>query len=455
MPENPEMPAQQPESLTAPLNIPNIPGMPSTMPQSLDWENITNIWQSIEHARQTKEPQEWMAVTSAVADALKTWRKKESKMSDDMRVYQIIKRHAELKPEGEERQAILDKLEKLRETMPLKLRKAAEAGHKAFMPVKVKTIDELSRSLEGIRQGDFESYHPDVKNRIRKFGTEAEEEQDTLRRQIRIQHERLNGIQDPKRRAPLLKRLEDSNKKYQASTDEVEAKQLEREMDALTRRLEGAKTDAGKAKINDTITNLKAKLKTPEELRQAQQKYSDNLKYDALLWLVTVISHPIKARPPHVPGASRGPSQAAQPVGKMPYTPPKPGDIWKVPMPPPSVKKTPRTLLGRAKAEEDPMSQRPYGPQGASECHIFLSMIHEGKFAHAKAFMNSPYVVAEGSLVTLENITDMPELNGLKGRVRAFSEESGKSVIVDLFKNNVIADPAIKVAFYEARPYLL
>lgn len=453
MPDMPEKPA--PEGLTAPLNIPNVPGMPATMPQSLDWENITNIWQAIEHARQTKDPQEWMAVTSSVADALKSWRKKESKMSDDMRIYQIIKRHAELKPEGEQRQAILDKLEKLRETMPPALRRAAEAGKKVFTPIRVKTIDELHRQLEGIRQGDFESYHPDVKGRIRKFGLDAQEEQEILQRQLRIQYERLEGIKDPKRRAPLERRLKELNDRFQSAQDPLEEKQLSREMDALERRLEGAKTDAGRAKINENITTIKSKIKTPDELRQAQQQYSDNLKYDALLWLVTVISHPIKARPAHVPGASRGPSQAAQPVGKMPYVPPKPGEIWQVPKPPPDrPKKMPKTLLGRAKAEEDPMSQRPYG-RGASECHIFLSMIHEGKFAQAKTFMDKPFTIAEGSLVTLENISDMPELNGLKGRVRELSEESGRSVIVDLFKNDVIADSAIKVAFYEARPYLL
>lgn len=454
MPETPQTPASQPEGLTAPLNIPNIPGMVSTMPQDLSWENITNIWQAIDHARQTKDPQEWQAVTSSVADALKSWRKKESQMADDMRVYQIIKRHAELKPEGEERQKILDKLEKLKASMPYKVRQAAEAGKKVFMPVKVKTIDDLTRSLEGIRQADFESYHPDVKNRIRKFGVDKQEEQDVLQRQIRIQHERLDGIQDPKRRAPILRRLQELNDKYQRSNDDAEIKQLGKEMDALERRLEGAKTEAGRAKIAQTIEKLKAQVKTPDELRQAQQQYSDNLKYDALLWLVTVISHPIKARPPHAPGATRGPSQAASPVGKMPYVPPKPGEIWQVPMPPKSDKpqKTPKTLLGRAKAEEDPMSFRPYG---ASECRIFLSLIHEGKFIQAKKFMNDPYIIDEGSLVILGNITDMPELNGLKGRVRAVSEESGRSVIVDLFKNDVIADQAIKVSLYEARPYLL
>ncbi len=508
MPETPETPApqQKPEGLTAPLNIPDIPGLAPSMPQDLNWENISDIWQAIEHARQTKDPAEWNEVTAAVGDSLRSWRKKETQSADNLQMYNLMRRHALLKPEGsEERQKILDRLQKLKETFPPAVQRAIERDDqrissekgvrstlqqradvmkpgeqqvsgrwvepgkaelqsqvkkmeqpRAKVPLpRVAMIDSLIRQLEGIRQADFESYHPDVKNRIKKFGTDAEEAQDVLQRQLKIQHERLEGIKDPKRRAPLEHRLNELNNRYQNTQDEVESKRLEGEMDALIRRLEGAKTEAGRAKIAGNIENIKAQMKTPEELRLAQREYSNNLKYDALLWLVTTVAHPIKARPAHVPGASRGPSQAASPVGKMPYVPPKPGELWQVPRIPESPKKTPKTLLGRAKAEEDPMSYRPYKKGGASECHIFLSMIHEGKFEHAKAFIETPFIMEEGSLVVLENITDMPELNGLKGRVRKFSEESGRPVVVDLFKNDVIADPAIKVAFYEARPYLL
>lgn len=465
------------EGLSAKMDIPDIGETKPHMPTDFSWGNITEVWKAIEHSRQTREPKEWEEVCQAVAQGLKNWRAKETKWADKLKKLQLIKVLVDRTPEGELRQKRLDAYEREIESFPWRMQKAARQG-RTIAPVRVRTIDELTRSLEGVKQGDFEAYHPSVKSAIRNFQLNREQEQHGHRRKMKQLLERLHGIKDPVRRAPLERALKTIGEKLQSpNIDEVEGKILSREADALIRRLEGAQTDAGKAKIEKNIASLKEEIKTPEELRHEQLKYSEGLKYDALLWIVTNVAHPIKATPAPVAGGSRGPAQEARPVGPMPYMPPgskpygkegsKPlGGIWDVPREPLKPAREggkpaagehwkPYRKQVRPRDVDRPGigGQKVYPPK-ADECRIFLSLIHEGKYNQAKKFIENPYVVDEGSLVVLENIADMPELNGLKGRVRTFSEESGRSVVVDLFKNNVVTDSAIMVALYEARPYL-
>lgn len=550
MPDTPETPQQpkQPEGLTAPLNIPDMPGIAPSMPRTLNWENITSFWQTIKHAESTKDPQEWQNICNSVRDLLGEWRKKEQASADKLNLYNRIRQVAMLKPEGsEERQSLLDKLEKIRLTFPPKVQRALEIDdirmsqdptgkvasqakasqlkgegpatratlqHKAdalkpgeapvvgrwidkskeqlqadiqkmatprakITPPRTRFIDSLLQTLEGIRQGDWDAYHPGIRREIREFQLNRDHEQDVLKKQLIVQTERRDGVLprreegiegNPKKADAIIKRIKQCGADLDKTPPEYEGEinRLKKEIDALERRLYGAKTAAGKADIDKKIAEIKTKLKTPEQLQSEHNAYAHNRKYDALIQFVTTITNPDKASGPRVPGMSTGPSQAARPVGPVqPYLPPgemvggkmqpKAGSVWSVPKPPPAPeRKGPKTLLGRAHAQEDPMSVRPYGKKrGASECRIFLSMIDEGRYAQAKAYMGKPFVVNEGSIVVLENIVDIPELNGLKGVVREIYEESGRSVVVALFKNDVVIDPAIKVAFSEVRPYLV
>ena len=414
----PDMP-NRPEGLTAKLNIPDIPGLPGFMPKEVNWENIKDIWKFIEDARESRDPAQWDEAVASIKTALEAWRKKENKWADLIKQFRIAQAVAKRAPEGEKRQKALDFVEKLHEMMPPYVRKAANEPEGTIVSSKVRLIDQLLHQLEGIRQADFDAYHADVQGRIRKWQLEKEAEQEMIHKKLRKLDELLNGVKDEKKKEAIIRRINDVAKDLNATEDPAQQEKLMAEIAKLRRRITGATTPAGRAKIQEHIDELKSELKTPDESMAEQAKKTEEMKYDALLWLATIIAHPIKVIRTH-----RSPKQ--QPMS-APYMPHRQPD------------------------EEEPKIP-PGPPPAATECHIFLSMISEGLYDDAKAFCEDPYVISEGCLVMLQKIADTPALNGLKGRVRLVNDNH---MVVDLFKNDCVVDTAVNVALYEAQPYLM
>lgn len=411
------------EPLSAPLDIPDMPGIPAYMPKELDWENIKDIWKFIEEARESRDPAQWTEAIGSVKIALENWRKQENKWADIIKKYRIAQAVVKRAPEGERRQKALDAAEVIHEIMPPHIRKIADTPGGTITPVKVRVIDQLLHQLEGIRQGDFDAYHVDVQNRIRKWQLGIEQEQVLIKKKLVKLDEYLNGIKDEKKRLAIQRRIEDVTKDLNATEDPEQADKYQKEITNLSRRLTGATTPAGRAKIQERIDELKIELKTPEELMAESAKKTDEMKYDALMWLATIVAHPIK-----VIKTKRSPQQQSLAAPYMPHR--------------------------RPEEEEEIQGQiPPMPPPAASECRILLSLIREGRYDAAKTFCEDPYVVDIGSLVTLENITDAPILNGLKGRVRIVGDDD--KLVVDLFKNDKVEDTAVNVAVYEIKPYLV
>lgn len=404
--------------LTAKLDIPDMPGLPGYMPKELNWENIKDIWKFVEEARESRDPSQWDEAVSSVKTALENWRKKENKWSDLIKQYRIAQAVAKRAPEGEKRQKALDAAERIHEMMPPYVRKAADEPQGTIIASKVRLIDQLLHQLEGIRQADFDAYHADVQGRIRKWQLEQEAAQDLIKKKLRILDEHLNGIKDEKKRESILRRINDVAKDLNATEDPDQIEKLQNEIIKLRRRLTGATTPAGRAKIQERIDELKTELKTPEEMMAESAKKTEDMKYDALIWLATIVAHPIKVIRTH-----RAPQQQSLAAPYMPH---------------------------RAPDEEEPPV--PPGPPAATEARIFFSLISEKRYDEAKEFCLNPYIINEGSLVTLNRISDAPILNGLKGRVR-FIEDN--RLVVDLFKNDKVEDTAVQVWLYEVQPYLL
>lgn len=406
------------DPLTAKLNIPDMPGLPGFMPKDLDWDNIKDIWKFIEEARESRDPAQWTEAVSSIKSSLDAWRQKENKWANLIKQYRIATAVAKRAPEGEKRQQALDIAERLHEMMPPYVRKAADDPQGTVVSSKVRLIDQLLHQLEGIRQGDFDAYHADVQNRIKKWQAEKEQEQELIKKKLRKLDEHLNGVKDEKKRESIQRRISDLGKDLNATEDPNHIKKLQEEITNLRRRLTGATTPAGRAKIQERIDELKTELKTPEEQMAEQAKKTEDMKYDALMWLATIVAHPIK-----VIRTQRAPQQQSVAAPYMPH---------------------------RAPDEEDQIPPGP--PPAATECRIFFSFINEGRYDEAKSFCLNPYVINEGSLVVLNRISDVPVLNGLKGRVRYME---GDRVVVDLFQNDKVEDTAVSVALYEAEPYLI
>lgn len=403
--------------LTAKMNIPDMPGLPGYMPKELNWESIKDIWKFVEEARESRDPGQWDEAVSSVKTALDNWRKKENKWSDLIKQFRIASAVAARAPEGEKRQKALDRAEKIKELMPPYVRKTADDPQGVIVPSKVKLIDSLLHQLEGIRQGDFDAYHADVQGRIRKWQLEMEAEQELIKKKLRKLDEYLNGIKDEKKRESILRRINDVARDLNATEDPEQIEKLQGEIIKLRRRLTGATTPAGRAKIQERIDELKTELKTPEEMMALEAKKTDDMKYDALIWLATIVAHPIK-----VIRTNRSPQKQSMATPYMPHR----------------------------QEEEEPTV--PPGPPAATEARIFFSLISEKRYDEAKDFCLNPYIINEGTLVMLDRISDVPVLNGLKGRVR-FVEDN--RLVVDLFQNDKVVDTAVKVGFYEVQPYLL
>jgi hypothetical protein len=402
--------------LTAKLNIPDMPGLPGYMPKDVNWENIKDIWKFIEEARESRDPAQWDEAVGAVKTSLQNWRKKENKWQDLIKQYRIAQAVAKRAPEGEKRQKALDAAERIHELMPPYVRKAADDPEGIILPAKVRLIDQLLHQLEGIRQADFDAYHSDVQGRIRKWQLEQENTEELVKKKIKKLYEHLDGVKDETKRRSLINRINDVAKDLNATEDPGQIEKFQNEIIRLRRFLTGATTPAGRAKIQERIDELKAELKTPDEMQAEQAKKTEEMKYDALIWLATIIAHPIK-----VIRTQRAPQQQSLSAPYMPH-----------------------------KSEEE--EQIPPGPPpAANECRIFFSLISEGRYDEAKSFCLNPYIIDEGSLVTLTRISDVPVLNGLQGRVRFVEDDK---LVVDLFKNDKVVDTAVKVSFYEAEPYL-
>ena len=472
--------------LTAPLNIPDIPDVKHEMPKEFDWSNISDLYKAVDEVRRSGDEAEWNNAVDSVKQALSGWKDSESKYSELLKTYRFYKsladrqvgtveKHEQLKIKERIaglRQQLLDKnlpdtaksvvksgilklLKQLegnplakerfmnqaqaaREALPPKLRAIADKPGAPIAPFSTNLVDDLGRQIEGIRQGDYDAYHPDVKQRIRNYQLELEAEQKGIEKNIKDLHERLDGVKDEVRVKSMNQRIDYLYTALQRGTlpmepgdipgqkrplDEKQLERMKREISALTRRLTGATKPEGRAKLEKKIFDEKRKIKTPPEIQQFVAQKVKSMKYDALMWLATTVAHPIKV-------LKTARSASPKPMGPM-YFPQgyKPGPTER-PMP---------------KAAPKPPT---------SECEIFSALIEEGLYDEAQYFCEDPFDIAEGDLVVLENIADDTDLNGLKGRIRHISSDSGRCVTVDLFKNNMVSDPAIIVAPYEVRPYI-
>lgn len=403
--------------------------MPEPVPANLNWQNIEAIWKAIQHAKQTKDPQEWEDVVASVKAALEDWKRVVNKWPELVKKYHLIQAHAKRITDPEKKQAALDAIQNIREGMPKHIRDAADAG-KPLVPVKLDTIGNLMNSLEGIRQGDTEAYAGSVKKEMEHAYELALQEQHQLKMLRQNIMDRLHGVQDPEKRAALGQRIQQISKdkrEWEIAMDQPDTtpeqkvryeaylKNLDKEVVSIQRRLMGAKGEETKAKLEVMLRETETKMKSDEQLRQDLKTKSLEGRYDALMWLVTNVAHPVK-----VLHTKR--SEVEKPIGKV-YAPPK----------------APESVMPDDETEVE--LERP--PEQASECRILLSLIAEGQYEAAKKFWPNQYGLSAGDFVELEN--------GLKGRVRLIE---AKTIIVDLFKNDIIKESAVRVPFHKAQPYL-
>ena len=403
--------------------------MPEPVPANLNWQNIEAIWKAIQHAKATKDPQEWEDVVASVRAALEDWKRVVNKWPDLVKKYHLIQAHAKRIADPEKKQAALDAIQNIRESMPKNIRDAADAG-KSLVPVKLETIGNLMNSLEGIRQGDTEAYAGSVKKEMEHAYELALQEQHQLKMLRQNLMDRLHGVQDPGKREALAQRIQQisqDKREWTMAMDQPDTtpeqkaryesylKNLDKEVTTIQRRLMGAKNPETKAKLEVMLRETETKMKSEEQLRQDLKTKSLEGRYDALMWLVTNVAHPVK-----VLHTKR--SEVEKPIGKA-YAPPKP----------------PESVMPDEETEVE--LERP--PQQASECRILANLIAEGLYDTAKKFWLNQYGLSAGDFVELEN--------GLKGRVRLVES---KTVIVDLFKNDVTKESSIRVAFHKAQPYL-
>lgn len=403
--------------------------MPEPVPANLNWQNIEAIWKAIQHAKSTKDPQEWEDVVASVAAALEDWKRVVNKWPELVKKFHLMVAHAKRIADPEKKQATLDAIQNIRDQMPRNIRDAVDAG-KPLVPVKLETIGNLMNSLEGIRQGDTDAYAGSVKKEMEHWYQLQQQEQHQLKMFRANLLERLHGVQDPEKRKVLgdrLQQIERDKREWGFEMDKPETtpdqkkryetyiKNLDKEVTSIYRRLKGAKGDETKAKLEVLLRETEAKMKTDEQLRQALQMKSLEGRYDALMWLVTNIAHPVK-----VLHTKR--SEVEKPIGKA-YAPPKP----------------PESVMPDDETEVE--LERP--PKDVGECRILTTLIAEGQYEAAKKFWVNQYGLSVGDFVMLEN--------NLKGRVRLVEN---RTIVVDLFKNDIIKETAVRVAFNKVQPYL-
>lgn len=421
--------------------------MPDPVPASLDWKNINALWSNIEQAKKTKDPAQWEQVTGSVKAALDDWKRVVNKWPDLVKKFHIVKQHAERMTDPEKKQIALDAIQRMREQMPANIKAAVDSGKK-LVPVKFETVESLLQSLEGIRQGDWQAFAGPVKTELANWYENQRSEQHQLQQMKKTLLERLHGVQDPEKRVALGERIKAISKDKQGwlrqaemSTDPEQkkrytqyAKNVDKEISSIERRLLGAKGEDTKAKLMVMLRELEVgipddskvwppdwagrKIRTDDELRSNLKVKGAEAKYDALMWLVTNIAHPIK-----VLNTQR--SMVNKPT-TAPYAAPKPPEL-----PPDEM----------SSDESDIELERP--PKEASECRILASLIADGKLNEAKKFWIEQYGLSQGDLVVLSN--------GLKGRVRLIESNT---MIVDLFKNDLIKESAVRTRLYDAKLYL-
>lgn len=377
-------------------------------PPTLAWGNIENVWRDIRAAKESKDPAQWETAVGKVRKALEDWLGVINRWPDLARKYKIIQAVAD-RSEGEKKQAALDTLQKLREIMPVHIRKAIDAKQ-AIVPLKAKSVDDMLHTLEGIRQGDWDSYPGPLKAEIGHWEQTEMDAQHKLKMQIRDLYDRLDGVKDEERKKKLLERQPQVEQRIKALSAEVDReaegsvrhnrlvdtiKQYDNERKSIARRLKGTQDPEARAKLQVKINEAEMGIKTPERIKEETRQHAKNAKYDALMWLVTNIAHPEKVL------KTKEPIQA-QPV-KPKYMPPVP----------------PEETMEKETEVDEPKP-------GASECRIFLSMINEGVFDKAKAYWLAPFTVSTGDLVIVED--------GRKGRIRTV----GADVVVDLFDRSTI-----------------
>lgn len=405
--------------------------MPDPVPASLDWKNINALWSNIEQAKKTRDPAQWEQVVGSVKSALDDWKRIVNKWPDLVKKFHIVKQHAERMTDPEKKQTALDAIQRMRDQMPDHIKASVDSGKK-LVPVKFETVENLLQSLEGIRQGDWQAFAGPVKTELANWYEAQRLEQHQLQQLKKTLLERLHGVQDPEKRVALGQRikaiLKDKNdwlRQAQLSTDpgqkqryESYAKNVDKEVSSIERRLLGAKGEDTKSKLTVMLRETEQKLKDDNVLRRELAQKGNLAKYDALMWLVTNIAHPIK-----VLNTQR--SMIDKPLS-APYAAPKPPEL-----PPDEM----------SDDESDIELERP--PKEASECRILASLIADGKLNEAKNFWVEQYGLSKGDLVVLSN--------GLKGRVRLIESNT---MIVDLFKNDTIKENVVRTRLYDAKLYL-
>lgn len=405
--------------------------MPEPTPASLEWKNIDALWKGIEQAKASKDPSLWQQVCANVKAALEDWKAVVNKWPDLVKKYHIIQAHAKRIADPVKKQEALDAIQNIREKMPPHIRKAADAGQK-LVPIKLESIGSLMSSLEGIRQGDVNAFAGPIKVELTHWYELQKLEQHKLNMLRTNIVDRLSGIQDPERRKAITDRITQiatDKREWHMAIDNPQTtpeqkkryegylKNMDKEIITNKRRLEGVKGAETKAKLSVLLRETEAKMRNESQLQQELNAKADAAKYDALMWLVTNIAHPVKVL--HTKRSELDRPMAA------PYAPPKPEE-------------NPDMLPDD---QIDVELERP--PAQASECKILLSLITEGEYDLAKEFWMRQYSLSEGNLVRLEN--------GVCGRIRLVESNS---VVIDLFKNDVITESAVRAPFYKLQPYL-
>ena len=437
---------------------------------SLDWNNVEGIWDQIRAAKKSGDPVQWEAIVAAVRMGLKEWMADVNKWPEMAKRYMYYKSAFDNSKKPEQKQRYNDLLQKMREQMPLSVRKAAEA-RKPIVPVKQEGIESMLKSLEGIRQADYETYPAQVRSDLRVLEERVRERQRRMRTVLRALLEKLDGVGglDEKGKPKLQRRPRETEQEFhfrvkssgeklktfmdrrdqllkdkshlehelaiaqdpqRAHAIQQRLEPIDKEWNTLAKRERGVQDPGAREELDKKIQEIEASLMDDAQIRAKLNKEAELRKYDALISLVTSVAMPIKVL--HT-------NKTAKPSMKTPYLPA--GGLKQSAHPedevdtidvniPPKLPKTP------PKAE-------------ASEAYIFARLVLEGHYDEAVDFWLESFNLNSGDLVILE----ANGLEGLKGRVREIDLDNSFAII-DLFKNDKITESSVEVELHCARPYL-
>ncbi|MEM3000569.1 MAG: hypothetical protein QXU32_00975 [Nitrososphaerales archaeon] len=410
----------------------------SDKPISLDWQNIENVWAQIKSVKDSKDPRQWESLINAVRKAIDDWRRSVDSLHSDVNKYFTFKRAFEITKDPEKKQKYNDMANAILNRLPGHIRKDVLAG-KRVKPTSPVSIDSMYRALEGIRQADSDAYPAQVKEDIRIYSERLAERQHRLRLLRRALIERLDGVKDPKKLeamnnrrnqiyndyANLERELDiaiNNNDEKRVESIKNRMKPLVAELKYLARRERGVENPEARAKLAEKIEEIDKQLLDDDQIRELVNKKAESMKYDALASFVTAIAMPIKVL----------------------YT----NKLHRLRMDKPYIPQGWDKSKGAPQEKDSDIGDKAE-TTGISESRILTKLIFDGRYKEAKAFAENPFSLNYGDLVIIESGVAA----GLKGRVRAIDVDSW-SVVVDLFKNNKIANTWVEVALHKAKPYL-